>query len=190
MGRKEDKLKNKKRRKRRLHFLKKFFEITVFLLVVLVITYFLNEYVVERTAVHNHSMEPTLFSGDVLLTDKLTYRNRDPKRYEIILFINENDGEELVKRVIGLPGETVRLAAGKIFINGDAIDDIEGLEGPFDAGDAETDFELEDDEYFVLGDNRKDSIDSRDSAVGAVKRDTIIGKTLIRIKPLNKIIIK
>lgn len=190
MGRKEDKLKIKKKRKRRLHFLKKFFEITIFLLVVLVITYFLNEYVVERTAVHNHSMEPTLSPDDVLLTDKITYKNRDPKRYEIILFINENDGEELVKRVIGMPGETVRLAAGKIFINGNAIDDVEGLDGPFDAGDAETDFVLEDDEYFVLGDNRKESIDSRNALVGPVKKESIIGKTLIRIKPLNKMIIK
>ena len=185
MGRKE-----KNKRKRKLRVIKKVFDITVFLLVVLVITYFLTEYVVERTAVHNHSMEPTLLSGDVLLTDKISYRLREPERYEIILFINESDGEELVKRVIGLPGETVRLAAGKIFINGEAIDDIEGLAGPFDAGNAENDFILGTDEYFVLGDNRKESIDSRNEKVGAVSRKSIIGKTLIRIKPINRMIIK
>ena len=178
------------KRKRKLRFLKKFFDITVFLLIVLVITYFLTEYVVVRTAVHNHSMEPTLLSGDVLLTDKITYRIREPKRKEIILFINENDGEELVKRVIGLPGETVRIAGGKIFINGEALEDIDGLDGPFDAGDAASDFVLKEDEYFVLGDNRKESIDSRSEQVGAVKRDAIIGKTLIRIKPLNKFLIR
>lgn len=185
MGRKE-----RQKRKRRLHFLKKLIDIGVFLLIVLVITFILNQYIIERCEIHNLSMAPTLDSGDVVLVDKLTYRNRKPKRYEIIFFNNESDNEELVKRVIGLPGETVRLAGGKIFIDGEAIDDIDGLKGPFDAGLAEKDFVLGDDEYFVLGDNREVSIDSRSKDVGAIKADSIIGKSFIRIKPIGKFVVK
>ena len=182
--------KKKEKRKKKLKFLKKLIDCGIFLLIVLTVTFILNEYVIERTQVHNHSMEPTLSEGDVLLTDKLTYKRRDPKRYEIVIFKNETDGEDLIKRVIGLPGETVRIVQGKIYIDGENIEDIEGLDKPFDAGSAAEDFKLGEDEYFVLGDNREVSIDSRVPSVGAVSAENIIGKALIRIKPLSKFRIK
>lgn len=187
MGNKD---KARKKRKRRIKLLKKTFDIGIFLLIVLVVTFLLHQYVLERCEVHNHSMEPTLISGDIVLVDKLTYTHRKPKRYEIIIFNNKKSGEELVKRVIGLPGETVRIVQGKIFINEKAIDDIDKLDKPFNAGLAESDFKLEKDEYFVIGDNRKESIDSRYEEIGPVKRDEIVGKTLFRIKPIGKFLIK
>lgn len=185
---------SKKRRKRRaarqISIIKKLFDIGIFLLTVLLITYFLNNYVIERCKVHNHSMEPTLTEGNVLLIDKISYRYKSPKRYDIVTLINTKDNEELIKRIIGLPGETVRIVQGRIFIDGNVIKDIDGLDAPFDAGIAEYDFELGDNEYFVLGDNRKVSIDSRSEDVGAVTLDSIKGKAFIRIKPLSKFIIK
>lgn len=184
------KKKSREKRKKKLRFLKKLIDCGFFLLIVLIITYVLNEYVVERTQVHNHSMEPTLNEGDVLLTDKLSYKKRSPKRMEIIIFKNESNGEDLIKRVIGLPGETVRIVQGKIYIDGENIEDVDGLDLPFDAGLAANDFKLADDEYFVIGDNREVSIDSRSATVGAVKSEDIIGRAFVRIKPLSKFRIK
>lgn len=184
------KKKRKATTKKKLRFLKKMFDVGMFLLIVLIITFLLHEYVIERLEVHNYSMEPTLSSGDVLITDKLSYLKRDPKRYEIIIFKNKSDGEELIKRVIGLPGESVRIIQGKIYINGKNIKDIDGLDLPAEPGLATNDFVLAEDEYFVLGDNRKESIDSRYEEVGAVKRDLIISKTLFRIKPISKFRVK
>lgn len=180
----------KKKKHKKLRLLKKIIDIGVFLLIVLVITYLLNNYVVERCQVHNHSMEPTLNAEDVLLIDKFTYTKRAPKRYEIITFKNESDGEELIKRVFGLPGETVTIIHGKIYIDGNLIKDYKGLEPPIEPGLAEIGFELSEDEFFVLGDNREVSIDSRYKEIGAVHLDSIIGKTICRIKPLSKFIIK
>lgn len=180
----------KKNKKKKIRLLKKIIDLGIFLLFVLLITFVLNTYVVERCMVHNHSMEPTLTEGNILLIDKITYQRRKAKRYEIITFSNENNKDDLIKRVIGLPGETVRIVQGKIFINGEAVKDIEGLDLPFDAGVASEDYVLDKDEYFVIGDNRKESIDSRSPDIGAIKEEDIIGRAVIRLKPLSKFIIK
>lgn len=180
----------KKSKKKKFRLLKGIVDTGVFLLVVLTITYVLHTYVVERCEIHNHSMEPTLEEGNIILVDKLTYRRRSPERFEIITFNNSSNKEDLIKRVIGLPGETVRIVQGKIFIDGNAIDDIEGLDVPADAGVASSDFKLGDDEYFVIGDNRKESIDSRSAQVGPVRTEDIIGRAFIRLKPLSKMIIR
>ena len=131
-------------------------------------------------------MEPTLYNGDNLLVDKITYRFREPKRYEIICFNSGYEREGLIKRVIGLPGETVQITNGMIFIDGIQIDDVKGLEKIEDPGLAEQEIELEDDEYFVVGDNRDKSIDSRSADIGNVKREDILGRTTLRIYPFDR----
>jgi len=182
--------KNKKSRKRKLKLLKDIFNLGMFLLFVLIITFVLHTYVVERVMVHNHSMEPTLTSGNIILIDKLSYTKRKPKRYEIIVFENAAAKEDLIKRIIGLPGESVRIVHGKIYIDGELIDDVKGIEPPYNEGLAANDFVLGDDEYFVLGDNREVSIDSRSPEVGAITGECIKGKLFIRIKPLSKMWVK
>lgn len=166
-------------------FAKKVFDIGLFLLIVLVVTYILSVFVVERSTVHSTSMKPTLSPDDSILIDKISFRFRDPERYEIIVF--KNSGEELIKRVIALPHETVMIKDGIIYVDGEEQEAIEGLDKPIKAGIAKDPIELMDGEYFVLGDNREDSIDSRYEEVGIVTDTRIVGRLMMRILPLGKI---
>lgn len=170
-----------------LRFLKKVVDTGVFLLIVLTLTYLTVTYVAQRTIVHNVSMQKTLYEGDNLITDKLTYRFREPERFEIICFRSESEKHDLIKRIIGLPGETIRILDGEIYIDGEVIADREGLKSPSYAGRAEYEITLGSDEYFVLGDNREESIDSRYEEVGNVKCDTIVGRAVFLIYPFQKV---
>ena len=176
------------RRKRSLllRFLKKIVDTGIFLLIVLTLTYLTVTYVAQRTIVHNVSMQKTLYEGDNLITDKLTYRLREPERFEIICFRSESEKHDLIKRIIGLPGETVQILDGEIYINGEVVADREGLKPASYAGRAEYEITLGSDEYFVMGDNRDESIDSRYEEVGNVKRGSIVGRAFFRIYPFQK----
>lgn len=170
-------LKNRKKKK----IANKIFDYGLFLLIVLVIVYFLSGYVVERMKVRNVSMMPTLNSGDNILIDKISYRFRNPERNEIIIFRQNKTGEELIKRVIGLPGESVLIKDGIIYIDGEEMKEIKNLDKPEYAGLASTKIHLLEGEYFVLGDNREESIDSRYEEVGIVTDTRIIGRYWIRL---------
>lgn len=167
-------------------FLKSVFNLGLFILVVLVLAYLVSAFVCQRVVVHNVSMQETLSEGDILIMDKLTYRIRDPKRYEVICFDSEYEREGLIKRIIALPGETVQITNGMIFVNGNQIEDIEGLPKIEDPGRAGMEVHLASDEYFVIGDNRPESIDSRSEEIGNVKSSDILGRALIRIYPFTK----
>ncbi|MBR1471434.1 MAG: signal peptidase I [Lachnospiraceae bacterium] len=160
---------------------------SLFLLVVLVITLLLVKYVGQRTVVVGESMEHTLQNGDNLIVDKISYRFRDPQRFDIIVFPFEyKDETYYIKRIIGLPGETVRIdAAGTIYINDEVLTENYGAEVMSDPGMAAGGITLGEDQYFVLGDNRNHSSDSRTPAVGLIQKDHIIGRAWIRIYPLN-----
>ncbi len=162
------------------------FEFGLFILAVLLIAMLLSRYVVERVVVRNHSMEHTLESGDSVLIDKISYRFRDPKRFDIIVFKQKGQSDELIKRVIGLPHERVLIKDGKIYINGEEIEDCTGLDKPEYAGIAANPIELSVGEYFVIGDNREESIDSRYPEIGTVTSTRITGRMFMRIKPLNR----
>ena len=166
-------------------------EILSFLLYVAVvvgITFLIIHYVGQRTYVSGSSMENTLSDGDNLIVDKITYRFSDPKRYDIIVFPYQyEDNTYFIKRIIGLPGETVQIVDGTIYINGEVLDESYGREVMKNSGMAADPITLGEDEYFVLGDNRNDSTDSRDPSVGKIPRDRIIGRAWVRIWPLSKI---
>ncbi len=166
-------------------------EILSFLLYVAVvvgITFLIIHYVGQRTYVSGSSMENTLSDGDNLIVDKITYRFSDPKRYDIIVFPYQyEDNTYFIKRIIGLPGETVQIVDGTIYINGEVLDESYGREVMKNSGMAADPITLGEDEYFVLGDNRNDSTDSRDPSVGKIKRNQIIGRAWVRIWPLSKI---
>lgn len=133
------------------------------------------------TEMNGRSMDDTLHDGDRLTIDKLSYAYEDPRRYDIIAFRPKGSPEELyIKRIIGLPGETVQIDdAGNIFIDGELLEENYGKETILNPGGAAWPITLGDDEYFVLGDNRNNSRDSRNlDHVGKVARDTIIGKVL------------
>ena len=166
-------------------------EILSFLLYVAVvvgITFLIIHYVGQRTYVSASSMENSLSDGDNLIVDKITYRFSDPKRYDIIVFPYQyEDNTYFIKRIIGLPGETVQIVDGTIYINGEVLDESYGREVMKNSGMAADPITLGEDEYFVLGDNRNDSTDSRDPSVGKIPRDRIIGRAWVRIWPLSKI---
>lgn len=141
-----------------------------------------------RTYVSGSSMENTLSDGDNLIVDKITYRFSDPKRYDIIVFPYQyEENTYFIKRIIGLPGETVQIVDGIIYIDGEALQESYGREVMKNSGLAADPVTLGEDEYFVLGDNRNDSTDSRDPSVGKIPRDRIIGRAWVRIWPLSKI---
>ena len=160
----------------------------LYLLVIVLLTWVIVTFVGQRTKVDGHSMEPTLSDGDNLIVDKLSYRFRDPERYDIIVFPYQHaENTYYIKRIIGLPGETVQVIDGYMYINGKKLDEHYGAEVMEDPGIAAEPIKLGDDEYFVLGDNRNHISDSRVASVGVLTRDMLIGRAWVRIYPFNKI---
>lgn len=168
--------------------LKEIFNTSIYLLVVIGLVYLVITYVGQRTEVNGESMENTLSNEDNLIVDKLTYRFSDPKRYDIIVFpFRYADNTFYIKRIIGMPGETIQIdREGNIYINGEILEESYGREVIQNPGLAANTIQLEEDEYFVMGDNRNNSSDSRDPMVGNIHRDEIIGRAWVRIWPLNK----
>jgi len=160
----------------------------VYLLVVFVLIFLFIHYVGQRTVVSGSSMENTLSNGDNLIIDKISYRFRDPERFEVVVFPYKLDEKTFfIKRVIGLPGETVYIdAKGTIYINGEKLEESYGREVIANPGLASSEITLADDEYFVLGDNRNNSEDSRFDDVGNIKRSDLIGRAWVRIYPFSE----
>ena len=161
---------------------------SLYVLLVLCLSYLFITFVGQRTEVQGSSMEATLSNGDQLIVDKISYRFRDPKRYDIIVFpFRYEDNTFYIKRIIGLPGETIQIdGEGNIWVNGEILEESYGREIIRDPGLAAEPITLGEDEYFVMGDNRNNSSDSRVEAVGNIHRNEIIGRAFIRIWPLSK----
>ena len=149
---------------------------------------------IEKTTMVDASMEPTLMQDDKIVIDKMTYRFRDPKRNDVIVF-RQGDNEHSfynIKRVIGLPGEKVRIAEGVVYINGQEMEEYANVDTMILPGLANYEITLGEDEYFVLGDSRNNSEDSRYATVGNVHLNEIIGRAWIRtnkfgfVNSLNK----
>ncbi len=161
----------------------------------------------QRVTVDGHSMESTLEDGDNLICDKISYRFGEPKRFDIVVIYPEPAEEtgffegivnwvrqtfglskardRWIKRIIGLPGEEVRIdLEGNIYINGEKLEESYGKEVIQDPGMAIMPIKLGEDEYWVMGDNRNHSSDSR--VIGPVPRDQILGKAFLRIYPFSK----
>ena len=161
----------------------------IYLLCVLGAVWLVITFVGQRTEVEGASIENTLHNGDNLIVDKLSYRFHDPERFDIIVFpFQFQDNTYYIKRIIGLPGETVQIMDdGSIYINGEKLEENYGMEviKPETIGRAAEPIELGDDEYFVMGDNRNNSSDSRTDMVGNITRENIIGKAWLRIWPVS-----
>lgn len=159
----------------------------LYILVIVGMVYFIITFVGQRTKVEGSSMEPTLSDGDNLIVDKISYRFRDPERYDIIVFpYRHAENTYYIKRIIGMPGEEVQIIDGEVYIDGELLGEQYGLEVMEHAGIAEEPILLGEDEYFVLGDNRNHSADSREASVGVLKREELIGRAWVRIYPFNK----
>ena len=133
-------------------------------------------------------MNPALRDKDLVIVDRISYKVNGAERFDMVIFPYKYDNSrKLIKRVIGLPGETVQVKDGYVYIDGEKLDENYGLEVMEDAGIAAEPIELGEDEYFVLGDNRNHSSDSRDPSVGILHIDELIGRAWIRIWPLDSI---
>lgn len=157
--------------------------IGVCVVIALIAAFLITKFVANHTTVEGSSMEPRLKSGDELVVEKVSYLMGEPERFDIIVF-KYNQETNYIKRVIGLPGETVQIdEEAKIHINDKVIFDEFANGVMEDFGIAEEEIQLGPDEYFVLGDNRNASKDSRDADVGVVKADQIVGKAWLRVMP-------
>lgn len=177
----------RRRRDKEPGVIRELFGWIVYILVIVGLTYLIITYVGQRTRVSGHSMEPTLSHGDNLIVDKISYRFEDPERYDVIVFPYKYEANTYyIKRIIGLPGETVQVIDGYTYIDGELMEsDIYGAEPMENAGIAEEPITLGEGEYFVLGDNRNHSSDSREKSVGVLKRQDLLGKAWVRIYPFD-----
>lgn len=172
--------------KKEKNTLRELLSMLIYIGVILGLTFLIITYVGQRTQVSGMSMYPTLSDGDNLIVDKISYRFQDPKRYDIIVFPYQyKENTYYIKRIIGLPGEEVQIIDGVVYINGELLGEDYGREVMEDAGIAAEPIQLGEDEYFVLGDNRNASSDSRDPSVGIIHREDIVGRAFIRIWPLT-----
>ncbi|MCI9078050.1 MAG: signal peptidase I [Lachnospiraceae bacterium] len=163
-------------------------ELCVYIAIIVICVAFVPKYVLQRTIVDGKSMMNTLKNGENLLVEKVSYHFTDPDRFDVIVFYphGRDSKDYFIKRVIGLPGETVQIKGADIYINGEKIEENFGKDPITDPGIAEKPIKLGDDEFFVLGDNRTVSDDSRYEDVGPVKRENIEGRAILRIYPLSE----
>ena len=184
---KDYKREKKKKDKDEINIVKELFNLIIYIGIIIIICYCIITFVGQRTTVHGHSMENTLQDGDNLWIDKLSYQFGDPKRFDIIVFPYQGQDVYYIKRVIGLPGEKVQITPdGNILINDEVLMESYGREIIADSGTASEPRVLGEDEYFVLGDNRNDSRDSRWADVGDINKKDIIGKAVLRLSPFKK----
>lgn len=154
----------------------------VFIILLVIV---IRVFIFDPVRVDGPSMDSTLEDGQVLILNKFIYRKEDIKRYDIVV-IKRDNGEKIIKRVIGLPNETIEIKDNKVYANGKLLDSsfTSSISEDFDI--SEVGFEkVPGDSYFVLGDNREISLDSR--VLGPIKKEKILGKASIRIWPVNKI---
>lgn len=160
----------------------------LYLIVIVSICLLLINFGFQRSVVEGESMRPTLESGDNIIVTRFSYYfNAEPKRYDIVVFTYDKANDvHYIKRVIGLPGETVQIKDGYVYINGEKLqDDVYGLAPMTNAGIAVEPITLGDGEYFVLGDNRNESSDSRVADVGVIYKKQIEGKAWLRVWPFS-----
>lgn len=168
------------RRKKDMNFplLKEIFSWIIEIAIVLMMAFVLVYFIGMRTSVVGQSMSETLENGDQILVNRFMYKVIGPKANDVIVFLpNGNEKSHYyVKRVIGVPGDTVQIKDGRIYVNGTEFTEKVDVASIEDAGLAADAVTLDDDEYFVLGDNRNNSEDSRYANIGNIKREYIIGK--------------
>ncbi len=190
----DTKKKKKKKKKtkekedpKEINIVKDIISLGLYIVVIILLCWLILKYVGQRTEVDGESMSNTLHTEDSLWIDKISYRFNDPERFDIVVFPYDEDSDTFyIKRIIGLPGETVYIDEdGLVYINNELLEeDVYGREPiePSKRGVAAEPVTLGEDEYFVMGDNRNNSRDSRLMDVGNIHKSEFIGKAVFRFK--------
>lgn len=155
--------------------------------IIIVVVVLFRLFIATPVRVNGGSMESTLYDGDILILNKL---NTNYKRFDVVVINKKVNGvkTKLVKRIIGLPGENIEYKDNVLYINDDILEDVSiSRTSNFTLSDLYDIEKIPEDTYFVMGDNRNNSSDSRDYRVGLIKKSEIIGTTKIRLFPFNKI---
>lgn len=178
---------HEKREEKRENFSSDIRRTILYFISVIIGVLFIHAFIGHQVTVEGSSMEKTLHNEDRLLLEKVTYRFGKPKRYDIVVFRPYSTQKDTyyIKRVIGLPGETVLIKDGDIYIDGELLDEHFGTQEMADGGLAKEIIKLGKEEYFLLGDNRNNSMDSRSERIGPVHKDTILGRAFVRIWPIQ-----
>ena len=165
---------------------KELFQWVLVIIGAVILAFLIDTFVIVNAQIPSGSMENTIMTGDRVFGNRLAYKFSDPERFDIIIFKYPDDESQLfIKRIIGLPGETVEIHDGNIYINGsdtplEDVDIKEPMEGSFGP------YTVPEGCYFVMGDNRNNSRDSRYWENTFVSEDAILGKAVLRYWPLNK----
>ncbi|MCH5262656.1 MAG: signal peptidase I [Lachnospiraceae bacterium] len=172
-----------KKKKLNPKLIKDIFEMIVGSMIVIFLAFVIVFSVGMKTSVVGDSMEPMLYNGQEILMNRVVYRLSSPKRGDVVVFLpNGNQNSHYyVKRVVALPGETIQILDGNVYVDGVLLDEDESFDKIIDAGIAENELKLASDEFFVMGDNRNSSEDSRSGNIGAVKKDNIVGKAWFKM---------
>lgn len=167
---------------------RKVLEVLTQICVIIAISVFFANFLFSYTENQSKSMEPTIVPGSIVFTNRFAYAFSGPKRFDVVSFKRSMDSQDiLVRRVIGLPGETIRIYWGKVYINGEELDVSQYLSEITSDGNAETEIHLGRDEYFVIGDQPANSEDSRMSTIGAVRKTRIIGKSWLTAQSITEL---
>ncbi len=169
-------------------------------LITLLVSWFVINFIVSSTKIEGSSMEPTLSNSDYLLVEKVSYRFTNPKRFDVVIF-HATEEKDYIKRIIGLPGETIEFKDDQLYVNGQYIEEPYLTEAIIQSNSQYThDFTLSEDidgnyqtipegYYLVLGDNRPNSSDSRKGikSVGLISENDIVGKAMVVYWPFQRI---
>ena len=168
-------------------FLKSLMEWVIAALAALILFLFMRNFVFRVADVNGHSMEPTLSHGDFVLLSRVGYWFGDPQLGDIIAFPFQGDPSEFyIKRIMGVPGDVVDFQDNRFVINGQVPDfEFAGVD-TISRGDIYLPMTVAEGEYFVLGDNRNSSKDSRYQSVGSIHEQDMLGRVVIRFWPLNR----
>lgn len=165
----------------------KFLKWIVDIMVIVIVALFFSIYMCEKKPIVGSSMSPALKNEEKVLIDKMIYELTSPKRYDVVVFENEDADKVYMKRILGLPGETIQVKEGRLYIDGKQSSYNKDMEDIVNPGIAKYEITLASDEYFVMGDNWNFSEDSRSETIGKVNKKWIQGKVWFRVAPFQNI---
>ncbi len=184
------------KKERRIQVLKEIFWFLIAAVLVIFIAWLIVQFAMKKAGMIGSAMEPTLFNGEDVIINKTSYLMLSPHRGAVVAFYPEQDENEpeelndssiLIRRIIGLPGETIQIRDGKIYVDGTVLEEEYPFENIISAGRANDEIKLENDEYFVLSDKRADQDDSRNTTFTRVRKSNIIGKVILRLNPFSMV---